>query len=162
VDENARYELGLELRRKVLGDTHVDHALSHGTEFSADFQEFVTRYSWGEVWSRAGLSAETRRLVTIALLAAVGHKADLETHIRTALESGIPTAHLREVLFQVAIYCGLPSADDAFRLTERILAEHRASDDNPGGNTAASPLSVMDGGAQPPRSAPSARPQSNS
>lgn len=123
MDESRRYDLGLAERRAVLGDAHVDDALNHGSEFSAAFQEMITRYSWGEIWSRDGLSRKTRRLLTIAFMIALNRPEDFRAHVRAALRDGTTAEEIREVLMQSAIYCGLPAADAAFRATERILTE---------------------------------------
>ncbi|MBT2565071.1 4-carboxymuconolactone decarboxylase [Arthrobacter sp. ISL-85] len=123
MDEKCRYELGLEQRRAVLGDAHVDCAQSHGTEFSADFQEMITRYSWGEVWSRPELDRNTRSLVAIATMIALNRSDDFKAHVRAALRLGTTPEHIKEVLLQSAIYCGVSAADSAFRATEAIMAE---------------------------------------
>jgi len=127
MDESNRFDLGLKQRRAVLGDVHVDRALAHGSEFSAGFQEMLTRYSWGEVWAGDGVSTEVRRLVTIGMLIALNRQDDFEAHVRSALRNGVAQEALREVLLHAAIYCGLPAADAAFRATERILSEETPS-----------------------------------
>jgi 4-carboxymuconolactone decarboxylase len=126
MEEKSRYELGLQQRRAVLGDAHVDHALSHGTEFSADFQEMVTRYSWGEVWARPELDRNTRSLVAIATMIALNRADDFKAHVRAALRLGTSPEQIREVLLQSAIYCGVSAADSAFRATEAVMAEESA------------------------------------
>jgi 3-oxoadipate enol-lactonase/4-carboxymuconolactone decarboxylase len=116
-------ERGLARRRSVLGSSHVDRALASATEFTAPFQELITRYAWGEIWSRPSLPTETRRLLTIAMLAALGRHEELELHMRAALTAGLAHETLREVLLQTAVYAGVPAANSAFALAARILAE---------------------------------------
>lgn len=119
--ESERFDLGMAERRATLGAAHVAAAQS-ASGFSADFQEMITRYSWGEVWSRPGLDRTSRRLVTIAMLIAMNRPDDLEAHIRAALRDGTPIDSIREVFMHAAIYCGLPAADHAFRLAESVLS----------------------------------------
>ncbi|MFJ7069814.1 alpha/beta fold hydrolase [Streptomyces sp. NPDC101115] len=123
-DEEPRpdpYESGLKLRREVLGDAHVDEALAD--PFGADFQNLVTRFAWGEVWSRDGLDRRTRSAVTLAALIAGGHHEALADHTRAALRNGLTPAELREILLQTAVYCGLPAAESALRVVRRVIEE---------------------------------------
>jgi 4-carboxymuconolactone decarboxylase len=116
---------GMKTRREVLGDEHVDRAIESTTEFTADFQELITRYAWGEVWSRPGLDRRTRSLVTITALVAAGREHELEMHVRAALRNGVTADELREVLLMCAVYCGVPAANGAFAIAQRVLAEER-------------------------------------
>ncbi|MGW0122686.1 bifunctional 3-oxoadipate enol-lactonase/4-carboxymuconolactone decarboxylase PcaDC [Streptomyces sp. NPDC003327] len=115
------YDRGLGLRREILGDAHVDRALADET--AGDFQELVTRYAWGEVWSRDGLDRRTRSVVTLTALIAGGHREALADHTRAALRNGLSPAELREIVLHAAVYCGLPAADTAMRVVGRVVAE---------------------------------------
>jgi 4-carboxymuconolactone decarboxylase len=114
---------GMKTRREVLGDEHVDRAIESTTEFTADFQDLITRYAWGEVWSRPGLDRLTRSLVTITALVATGRDHELEMHIRAARRNGVTPDELKEVLLMCAVYCGVPAANGAFAIAQRVLAE---------------------------------------
>ena len=114
---------GMRVRREVLGDEHVDRAVAETTEFTADFQDLITRYAWGEIWSRPGLDRRTRSLVTIAALVALGREHELELHVRAALRNGVTPDELKEVLLQCAVYCGVPAANGAFAIAQRVLDE---------------------------------------
>ncbi|WP_189215861.1 MULTISPECIES: bifunctional 3-oxoadipate enol-lactonase/4-carboxymuconolactone decarboxylase PcaDC [Streptomyces] len=117
------YDTGLKVRREVLGDAHVDRALSSADDFSGDFQEFLTRYAWGEVWNRPGLDRRTRSCVTLTALVAGGHLEELAAHTRAALRNGLTPAEIKEVLLQAAVYCGVPAANSAFRVAQRVIQE---------------------------------------
>ena len=117
------YDTGLEIRRAVVGDEYVDAVLARQDEFTAPFQDFVTRYAWGEVWGRPDLDRRTRSCVTVALLAALGRPQELALHLRGALRNGVTPDELREVLLQTAIYAGVPAANSAFALAQELLAE---------------------------------------
>ena len=119
----ARNKLGMQVRREVLGDAHVDAAVSRTTEFTAEFQDLLTRYAWGEIWSRPGLPRNTRSLVTIAMLIALGRDDELELHLRASEAAGVSRDELRELLLQSAIYCGVPAANHAFKEAADVLAE---------------------------------------
>jgi 4-carboxymuconolactone decarboxylase len=119
-------DAGLEVRRAVLGDEYVDHALARQDEFTAPFQDFITRYAWGEVWARPGLDRRTRSCVTVALLTALRSHEELALHIRAALRNGVTADELREVLLQTAVYAGVPAANSAFALAQEILVEGRS------------------------------------
>ena len=124
------YDTGLEIRRAVLGDEYVDAALARQDGFTAPFQEFITRYAWGEVWTRPGLDRRTRSCLTVALLATLGHHRELAVHLHGALRNGVTPDELREVLIHTAIYAGVPAAHSAFAVAQEILAE---ADDNQAG-----------------------------
>ncbi|MGV9287285.1 bifunctional 3-oxoadipate enol-lactonase/4-carboxymuconolactone decarboxylase PcaDC [Streptomyces sp. NPDC003719] len=117
------YDAGLKVRREVLGDAHVDQELAQADEFSGDFQEFLTRYAWGEVWDRPGLDRRTRSCVTLTALVAGGHLDELAFHVRAALRNGLTPGEIGEVLLQAAVYCGLPAANSAFRVAQRVVRE---------------------------------------
>ena len=114
---------GMNVRRAVLGDEHVDAALSRTTEDTQEFQDFITRYAWGEIWTRPGLDRRTRSCITLTALVALGHFPELEAHIHGARRNGLTDAEIKEVLLQCAIYCGVPAANAAFRVFQRVLDE---------------------------------------
>jgi 4-carboxymuconolactone decarboxylase len=115
------YDAGMTVRREVLGDAHVDKATAAADEFTTDFQEFITRYAWGSVWTRPGLDRRTRSCITLAMLAALGHHDELAMHVRAALRIGLTRDEIREVLLQVGIYAGVPAANTAFGIARRAL-----------------------------------------
>ena len=117
------YERGLEVRREVLGDEHVDRALERATEHTREFQEFITRYAWGEIWTRPGLDRRTRSSITLTALVALGRFDELEMHIRAARRNGLTPEEIKEVLLQCAVYCGVPAANSAFAVFQRVLEE---------------------------------------
>jgi 3-oxoadipate enol-lactonase/4-carboxymuconolactone decarboxylase len=117
------YEVGLKIRREVLGDAHVDRALASADDFSGDFQEFITRYAWGEIWDRPGLDRRARSCVTLTALVAGGHVEELAFHTRAALRNGLTPGEIKEVLLQAAVYCGVPAANSAFRVAQRVIRE---------------------------------------
>lgn len=117
------YDAGLAVRRAVLGDVHVDRALASTTDFTEPFQRFITRYAWGDVWSRPGLDRRTRSLLTLALLTALGHEQELAMHMRAAVTNGVTPQEISEVLLHTAVYAGVPSAHRAFAVAQRTLAE---------------------------------------
>ncbi|MEV5710381.1 4-carboxymuconolactone decarboxylase [Actinoallomurus sp. NPDC052274] len=114
---------GMRVRREVLGDAYVDRAQARTTEFTADFQDFITRYAWGEIWTRPGLDRRTRSCVTLTALVARGHLDELAMHVRAALRNGLTTDEIKEVLLQTAVYCGVPAANAAFAVAQRVLVE---------------------------------------
>jgi 3-oxoadipate enol-lactonase/4-carboxymuconolactone decarboxylase len=118
-----RYDAGLKVRREVLGDAHVDRALATADEFSGDFQEFITRYAWGEIWDRPGLDRRSRSCVTLTALVAGGHLDELAFHTRAALRNGLTPNEIKEVLLQAAVYCGVPAANSAFKVAQQIIRE---------------------------------------
>ncbi|MEU6811679.1 4-carboxymuconolactone decarboxylase [Streptomyces sp. NPDC046831] len=117
------YDTGIKVRREVLGDAHVDRALDEADEFSGDFQDFVTRYTWGEIWDRPGLDRRTRSCVTLTALVAGGHLEELAAHTRAALRNGLTPAEIKEVLLQAAVYCGVPAANRAFKVAQQVVRE---------------------------------------
>ncbi|WP_309094962.1 4-carboxymuconolactone decarboxylase [Streptomyces sp.] len=117
------YDAGIKVRREVLGDAHVDRALAQADEFSGDFQEFVTRYAWGEIWDRPGLDRRTRSCVTLTALVAGGHLDELAFHTRAALRNGLTPDEIKEVLLQAAVYCGVPAANSAFKVAQQVIRE---------------------------------------
>ena len=122
MDERDRYEAGMKVRREVLGDAHVDASLAKRDAFSNDFQDLLTRYAWGEIWSRPGLPRQTRSLLTIAMLVALNRDEELRMHLRAALKNGVAHDEIRETLLQSAIYCGVPAANSAFRIAQEVFA----------------------------------------
>jgi len=126
MDEQERYEAGLAVRRQVLGEAHVDRSLQARTEFTTEFQEFITRTAWGTVWTREGLPRHTRSLLTIVMMVALGHDEEFKLHIRAARNNGVTPEEIKEVLLQAAIYCGVPAANHAFALAKPILEEQAA------------------------------------
>ncbi|MDN0075176.1 4-carboxymuconolactone decarboxylase [Crenobacter sp. SG2303] len=123
MDEKQRYDQGLTVRRAVLGDAHVDHTLTKRNDFNGEFQEFITRYAWGEIWTRDGLPRHTRSLITIAMLIALNREAELRMHLRAAFNNGVTRDEIKEVLMQSGIYCGLPAANAAFHLAEEVFEQ---------------------------------------
>jgi len=117
------YDRGIEVRREVLGDEHVDGALARATDDTRDFQELITRYAWGEIWARPGLDRRTRSAITLTALVAQGREHELAMHIRAALRIGLTREEIREVLLQCAIYCGVPAANGAFAIFQRVLED---------------------------------------
>jgi 4-carboxymuconolactone decarboxylase len=117
------HERGMEVRRQVLGDEHVDEAIRTTTELTADFQSFITRYAWGEIWTRPGLDRKTRSCITLTALVALNRPEELEMHLRAALRNGVTTEEIREVLLHCAVYCGVPAANGAFAIARRVLEE---------------------------------------
>jgi 4-carboxymuconolactone decarboxylase len=121
--DDARLEQGERIRREVLGDAHVERSLTKAGEFSRPMQEFVTEHCWGAVWSRRGLGRRERSLVNLGMLTALNRSHELRVHVRGALRNGCAREEIQEVLIQAAIYCGVPAAMEAFRVTEAALAE---------------------------------------
>ncbi|MFC5186451.1 4-carboxymuconolactone decarboxylase [Actinomadura harenae] len=121
-DERRRAD-GMTTRREVLGDAHVDRAVARTTGFTADFQDLITRYAWGEIWNRPGLDRRTRSCVTLTAMVAGGHHDELAMHVRAALRNGLTRDEIKEVLLQTAIYCGVPAANSAFAVAQRVLSE---------------------------------------
>ncbi|WCE05571.1 4-carboxymuconolactone decarboxylase [Pseudoxanthomonas sp. JBR18] len=126
MDEQARYDAGLAVRKAVLGEAHVQRSLEARTDFTTEFQHFITRAAWGEVWTREGLPRHTRSLLTIAMMVALGHDEEFKLHIRAARNNGVSADEIKEVLLQAAIYCGVPAANHAFALAKPILEEQAA------------------------------------
>ena len=117
------YDEGMRVRREVLGDAHVDRATEGATEVTRDFQELITRYAWGGVWTRDGLDRRSRSMVTLTALVAGRHFDELEFHLRAALRNGLTREEIVEVLIQTAVYCGVPAANSAFGVAKRVLAD---------------------------------------
>ena len=117
------YERGMAVRREVLGDEHVDGAIERTTDFTTDFQDLITRYAWGEIWSRPGLDRRTRSCITLAALVALGREEELAMHVRAAVRIGVTPDEIKEVLLHTAIYCGVPAANGAFAVAQRVLDE---------------------------------------
>jgi 4-carboxymuconolactone decarboxylase len=115
------YERGMKVRREVLGDAHVDRALERAGEQTHEFQEFVTRYAWGEIWTRPGLDRRTRSCIALTALVALGRLDELELHIHAARRNGLTHDEIKEVLLQCAVYCGVPAANSAFAVFQRVL-----------------------------------------
>jgi 4-carboxymuconolactone decarboxylase len=122
--ETNLLDVGLEVRRDVLGAEHVDRSLAQASAFARPMQELVTEYCWGAVWARPGLERKTRSLLNLAMLTALDRPHELRLHLRGALNNGVTAKEIQEVLLQAAIYCGVPAAMDAFRVAEEVLAEH--------------------------------------
>jgi 4-carboxymuconolactone decarboxylase len=120
VDESA-HERGMKVRREVLGDEHVDAAVEKTSELTADFQDLITRYAWGEIWTRPGLDRRTRSAITLTALIALGRFDELGMHLRAALRNGLELDEIKEVLLQSAIYCGVPAANSAFAVAQEVL-----------------------------------------
>jgi 4-carboxymuconolactone decarboxylase len=125
VDDDRRREQGMKVRREVLGAAHVDRAEARRNDFNGDFQDFITRYAWGEVWSRPGLPRHARSLVTLALMVALNRGDEFKMHVRAALNNGVTRDEIRELLLHTALYAGLPAANTAYHLAEEVFAEAR-------------------------------------
>jgi 4-carboxymuconolactone decarboxylase len=121
--EQAAVEKAMETRRAVLGDEHVDRAIARTTPFTRDFQELITKYAWGEIWARPGLDLRTRSCITLTALIATGRDHELEMHVRAALRNGLTQEEIKEVFLQCAVYCGVPAANGAFAIAQRVLDE---------------------------------------
>jgi 4-carboxymuconolactone decarboxylase len=124
-DEQAReaYERGMRIRREVLGDAHVDDAIARTDDFTADFQELITTQAWGGIWARPGIDRRMRSAITLTALVALGHEAELAMHLRAALRNGLSRDEIKEILLQTSVYCGVPAANSAFAIAQRVLAE---------------------------------------
>ena len=126
MDERKRHKQGMKVRREVLGNAHVDRAQANENRFNAPFQELITRYAWGEIWDRPGLPRHTRSLLTIAMLVALNRPEELRLHLRAAGNNGVTPEEIKEVLLQAAVYCGVPAANNAFRLAAEELSSERS------------------------------------
>ena len=120
-DRDDTYAEGMEVRRAVLGDAHVDRAIERTTSFTEGFQELITRYAWGDVWSRPGLDRRARSMITLTALVATGREHELEMHVRAALRNGLTPDEIGEVLLHCAVYCGVPAANGAFAIAQRVI-----------------------------------------
>ena len=123
MDERQRYDQGMRVRRAVLGDAHVDAAQKDCNEFNEEFQDLITRYAWGEIWTRPGLTRQTRSMVTLGMMVALNRSDELRMHLRAALNNGVTREEIKEVLLQTAIYCGVPAANSAFHLAQEVFSE---------------------------------------
>lgn len=133
--DDERYAAGMTVRREVLGDAHVDRAEANKTAFTTDFQAYITRSAWGEVWTRPGLDRRTRSVVTLTALIAGGHWEELEMHLHAARRNGLSDDEIGEVILQTAVYCGVPAANHAFAIAARALAAPPASNDTATANS---------------------------
>jgi 4-carboxymuconolactone decarboxylase len=122
MDEQERSKRGMDARRRVLGDAHVDRAMAARDDLTHEFQDLLTRYAWGEIWTRPGLDERTRRLLVLAMLVALGRDAELRMHLNAAFDHGMSQNDVKEVLLQTAVYCGLPAANSAFHIAQEVLA----------------------------------------
>jgi 4-carboxymuconolactone decarboxylase len=120
---DSTHDRGMEVRREVLGDEHVDAAVARTSDFTRDFQDLITRYAWGEIWTRPGLDRRTRSCITLTALIALGRFDELAMHVRAALRNGLTPDEIKEVLLQAAIYCGVPAGNSAFAVAQRIIDE---------------------------------------
>ena len=123
MDDRQRYDEGMKVRRAALGDAHVDRSLARRTEFNTEFQDFITRYAWGEIWTRPGFDRRTRSLLTLAMMMALGREAEFRIHVRAASNNGVSQDDLKELFLQAAIYCGVPAANSAFATAAEVFAE---------------------------------------
>ena len=123
MDEKQRFDDGMQVRRAVLGNAHVDRAEANRTELTTEFQDLITRYAWGEIWTRPGLARHTRSLMTICMMVALGREEELKLHLRAASNNGVTRDEIKEALLQTAIYCGVPAANSAFALAQKVFAE---------------------------------------
>jgi 4-carboxymuconolactone decarboxylase len=123
MDEKKRYEQGMKVRREVLGDAHVDRSLQNRDAFNEEFQDLITRYAWGEIWSRPGLPRQTRSMINLAIMVALNRGEEFRMHVRAALSNGVTREEIKEVLLQTAIYCGVPAANSAFHAAEEVLGK---------------------------------------
>jgi 4-carboxymuconolactone decarboxylase len=131
VNDEERHEQGMAVRRGVLGDAHVDRAVANTTDLTEAFQDFITRYAWGDVWARPGLDRRTRSIVTLAALTALGAENEIAMHVRAAVGNGLTPAEISEVLLHTAVYSGLPKANAAFAIAQKVLAEMDVAEAQP-------------------------------
>jgi 4-carboxymuconolactone decarboxylase len=118
-----RHDEGMRIRREVLGDEHVDRAVERTSDLTAEFQDLLTRYAWGEIWARPGLDRKTRSCITLVALVATGRTDELELHLRAALRNGVTPDEIKEVLLHCAVYCGIPAANTAFAIAQRVIEQ---------------------------------------
>jgi 4-carboxymuconolactone decarboxylase len=123
MSDEERREAGMRVRREVLGDAHVDRSIDRATPFTADFQDFITRTAWGDIWTREGLDRRSRSMITLAVLTALGREQELGLHVRAARRNGLSREEIGEVLLHTAVYAGVPASNAAFALAQRILDE---------------------------------------
>jgi 4-carboxymuconolactone decarboxylase len=125
MNERARHSKGMKVRKQVLGKAHVERAEARKNKFNASFQGLITRYAWGEIWTRPGLPQKTRSMITIAMMVALNRTEELKLHLRASVNTGVSREEIQEVLLQTAIYCGVPAANHAFQIAEEVFAESR-------------------------------------
>ncbi len=123
MDEKQRFDDGMQVRRAALGNAHVDRAEANRTELTTEFQDLITRYAWGEIWTRPGLARHTRSLMTICMMVALGREEELKLHLRAASNNGVTRDEIKEALLQTAIYCGVPAANSAFAVAQKVFSE---------------------------------------
>lgn len=123
MDDTKRYQRGMNIRRAVLGDEYVDRAIATTTDFTRDFQDFITRNAWGEIWARPGLPRHTRSLLTLAMMVALNRGEEFRMHVKAAFNNGVTRDQIKEVLLQSAIYCGVPAANSAFHIAADVFKE---------------------------------------
>jgi 4-carboxymuconolactone decarboxylase len=122
LSDEERHDQGMAVRREVLSNEHVDRAIAGTTELTADFQDFITRVAWGDIWSRPGLDRRSRSIAVITALIALGHHEELAMHLRAGLRNGLTVDEIREIILQSAVYCGVPAANTAFRIANEVFA----------------------------------------
>jgi 4-carboxymuconolactone decarboxylase len=127
MDDRERFDAGMKVRRAVLGDAHVDRSMTRRNAFNEEFQDLITRYAWGEIWTRPGLQRHTRSLLTIALMVALNRTEEFKLHVRAAFNNGVTRDEIKEVLLHCAIYAGVPAANSAFHVAEELFAQMEAS-----------------------------------
>jgi len=125
MNERERHRKGMKVRKEVLGKEHVERAAQRKNVFNEEFQDLITRYAWGEIWTRRGLPKKTRSMITIAMMVALNRTEELKLHLRAAANTGVSRDEIKEVLLQTAIYCGVPAANHAFTAAEEVFSEHR-------------------------------------
>jgi 4-carboxymuconolactone decarboxylase len=123
MNDAGRHKKGMKVRKQVLGKAHVERAEARKNPFNAPFQDLITRYAWGEIWTRPGLPKKTRSLITIAMMVALNRTDELRLHLRASANAGVSRQEIQEVLLQTAIYCGVPAANNAFQVAEEVFAE---------------------------------------
>lgn len=123
LSDQERYDQGMVVRREVLSDAHVDRSIANTTDLTADFQDFITRVAWGDIWSRPGLDRRSRSVAVLTALIALGHHEELAMHLRAALRNGLTVDEIKEVILQAGLYCGVPAANTAFRIATEVFAE---------------------------------------
>jgi 4-carboxymuconolactone decarboxylase len=123
MDNRKRYQQGMKVRRAVLGDDHVDRSIAATTDFNREFQDFITRNAWGEIWTRPGLPRHTRSLLTIAMMVALNRSEEFRMHVKAAFNNGVTREQIKEVLLQSAVYCGVPAANSAFHMAAEVFKE---------------------------------------
>ena len=127
MNDEEHYQRGMEVRRAVLGESHVDRTLSQLTPLNEEFQDFITRYAWGDIWTRPGLERHTRSMITIAMLIALNREAELKMHLRAAFNNGVTRDELKELIMHSALYCGLPAANATMHLAQQVFDEMDAA-----------------------------------